>query len=76
MGIDESDHLRVGQRAAPAVRDAVGDEVWSNSGRSQEQIRLSSSVPAPRSTLANTGDLVDHRAADLDGIDVVIMDLA
>src|SRR5687767_7734447 len=45
MRIDELNHLRVGQRAAPAVRDAVGDELWSNSGRTQEQIRLSSSVP-------------------------------
>jgi len=43
MGIDEFNHLRVGQRAAPAVRDAVGDEPWSNSGRSQEQ----SDYPAP-----------------------------
>jgi hypothetical protein len=43
MGMDEFNHLRVGQRAAPAVRDAVGDELWWNSGRSQEQ----SDYPAP-----------------------------
>ena len=36
MGIDEFNHLRVGQRAAPAIRDAVGDELWSKSGRSQD----------------------------------------
>src|SRR5712691_2323522 len=37
VGIDEFNHLRIGQRATPAVRDAVGDELWSNSGRSQER---------------------------------------
>jgi len=37
MGVDEFNHLRVGQRVAPAIRDAVGDELCSNSGRSQEQ---------------------------------------
>lgn len=37
MGIDELNHLRVGQRAPPAIRDAVGDELLSNSGRGQEK---------------------------------------
>lgn len=54
MGIDEFDHLRVGQRAAPAVRDAVGDELWSNSGRSQEQ----SDYPAP--SRGPSGDIREH----------------
>ncbi len=43
MNIDEFNQLRVGQRTAPAVRDAVGDELGSNSGQSQEQ----SDHPAP-----------------------------
>ena len=43
MGIDEFNYLGVGQRAAPAVRDAVGAELWLKSGRSQEQ----SDYPAP-----------------------------
>ena len=55
MGIDEVNHLRIGQRTAPAVRDAVRDELWSNSGRSQEPIRLSSSVSVPQVTFANAG---------------------
>lgn len=45
MGIDELNHLRVRQRAAPAIRDAVGDELWSNSGRSQEQSEYRASSP-------------------------------
>jgi hypothetical protein len=37
MGIDELNHLRVGQRPAPAVRDAVGDDLGSKSAKSQQQ---------------------------------------
>jgi hypothetical protein len=50
--VDEFNHLRVGQRAAPAIRDAVGDELWSNSGRSQEQ----SDYPAPSLPLGDFRD--------------------
>jgi hypothetical protein len=60
MGLDELDHLRVGQRAAPAVRDAVGDELWSNSGRSQNN-QIIQLGPAPRATFphAGTADRLD-----------------
>jgi hypothetical protein len=43
MSIDELNHLGVRQRAAPAVRDAVGDELGLNSGRDHEQ----ADYPAP-----------------------------
>ena len=43
MGIDELNHLRVGQRAAPAVGDAVGNELGSDSRRCQTR----SEYPAP-----------------------------
>ena len=41
--LDELDHFRVRQRAAPPVRDAVGDELAGNTGRSQDQ----ADYPAP-----------------------------
>ena len=47
MGIHELNHLRVGQRAAPAVRDAVGAELWSQSGRSQEAAACSRCARSP-----------------------------